>query len=373
VVRFASVASSYHFDALSPAQAHACSPGDAALSQYVAKVLVGGQPGSAFATTHHQLRGDRSPAMLSTSTGSSVMAEAMQRIPSSFQKAGSGAHSSGGSEESQRRSWTTEDAAWSPPPTLLQSNASTPKALLLKRSSGRSVRFAGFDDAVEEVEPGKDTTAGKLTSTPPWPSALWSGTAVSAVMPRKNTFIHFDADDKSPAVAKIRTSPEASLLWGGGGGGGAAAPPPPQPPRCSHPAPAESYESSPCSSACSDQDDDVTFVLGKRGAMDRWSIPTEESWGGQSAVRLSSVLAQKRAGHASAGSELHAWGRCLPCLMQCRYASGRCTEPCKFGHLCNRCHEDHGEDELQHIQCQMRRQRRRSGGGGRGGHRPEAS
>lgn len=67
---------------------------------------------------------------------------------------------------------------------------------------------------------------------------------------------------------------------------------------------------------------------------------------------------------ASLGSEGHAHGQCIPCLMQVRWQAGRCAEPCRFAELCGRCHEAHTEEELHRVQAAMRRLKRRGGAAG---------
>mmetsp|Transcript_53731 Transcript_53731/g.155002 ORF Transcript_53731/g.155002 Transcript_53731/m.155002 type:complete len:269 (+) Transcript_53731:95-901(+) len=64
---------------------------------------------------------------------------------------------------------------------------------------------------------------------------------------------------------------------------------------------------------------------------------------------------------ASLGSEGHAEGQCIPCLMQVRWRAGKNTEPCRFGEMCGRCHEPHTEEELHRVQARMRKLKRRGG------------
>lgn len=64
---------------------------------------------------------------------------------------------------------------------------------------------------------------------------------------------------------------------------------------------------------------------------------------------------------ASLGSEGHAEGQCIPCLMQVRWLAGKNSAPCRFGELCGRCHEAHTEEELHRVQAMMRKLKRRAG------------
>eukprot|EP00445_Apocalathium_hangoei_P078652 CAMPEP_0204196140 /NCGR_PEP_ID=MMETSP0361-20130328/63612_1 /ASSEMBLY_ACC=CAM_ASM_000343 /TAXON_ID=268821 /ORGANISM="Scrippsiella Hangoei, Strain SHTV-5" /LENGTH=148 /DNA_ID=CAMNT_0051157849 /DNA_START=69 /DNA_END=515 /DNA_ORIENTATION=+ len=81
----------------------------------------------------------------------------------------------------------------------------------------------------------------------------------------------------------------------------------------------------------------------------------------EAAVQLSDILTCQKAGLASVGAEGHDVCECVPCLMQVRWQAGRGAEPCKFGHLCGRCHEAHSEEELQKIQAKMRKQKKKHG------------
>lgn len=118
-----------------------------------------------------------------------------------------------------------------------------------------------------------------------------------------------------------------------------------------------------CGSADSSLSDDVgpggveDIVIVSRGeALNRggFSMQEEEATVAH-ACRLSELLACQRQSLPGLGSQLHSRGCCVPCLMQARFHAGKASEPCRFGALCNRCHEPHQEEELQRIQQQMRR------------------
>lgn len=124
-----------------------------------------------------------------------------------------------------------------------------------------------------------------------------------------------------------------------------------------------------CSDASEASAGTAQVVVWRGMGLDRNSFLPQEEMAGQEAMRFSTLLQCRRVDGQlyNIGAQLHDEGRCVPCLMQCRFVGNRCAEPCRFGLLCNRCHEPHTEEELQKIQAQMRRLRKSKGGGGAGG------
>lgn len=216
----------------------------------------------------------------------------------------------------------------------------------------------------------------RLEAQEPLPQVEVSQRRSPMVVPQKNTFIHFDSAQGSPAVAKIKTSPEVSL-WGFApdhADDGGASPAGSLSSRSSwHSADGPGF----AHPAAESDTDDVEILAWKGLGLDRCLfLPQQERGAGEDPLRLSRLLACRKAGLKNLGAQLHVRGRCVPCLMQCRWTAGRCQEPCRFGLLCNRCHEPHAEEELQRVQVQMRRLRKHSGtiprcgrGGGSGGAR----
>merc|ERR1712151_1207826 len=77
-------------------------------------------------------------------------------------------------------------------------------------------------------------------------------------------------------------------------------------------------------------------------------------------LKLSLALAAKRQGLSSIGGLGHAAGSCCPCLMDSWHRSGKSArEPCKWGLMCIRCHEDHDPREVAIFRRQRRREARR--------------
>lgn len=175
---------------------------------------------------------------------------------------------------------------------------------------------------------------------------------------QKYGFVHFDEGCQTPGVMKTRTMPAQVRRAGLGDSDDSSG---------------SEYETDSASSDGSWHSADSAAgtdflvcepcVIWKGEGLDRNAFLPQEEMDGQDRMRLSSLLACKLPDgrQANLGARVHALGRCVPCLMQCRFTSGRCKEPCRFGLLCNRCHEPHSEEELQKIQAQMRRLRKHKG------------
>jgi len=88
--------------------------------------------------------------------------------------------------------------------------------------------------------------------------------------------------------------------------------------------------------------------------------PQYEMHQSAASLKLSSVLEVKRRGLQSIGSLAHASGECCPCLMTSWYHEKKAIgEPCKFGLMCGRCHEEHDPKEVTAFRRQRRREARR--------------
>mmetsp|Transcript_126083 Transcript_126083/g.315064 ORF Transcript_126083/g.315064 Transcript_126083/m.315064 type:complete len:836 (-) Transcript_126083:93-2600(-) len=104
------------------------------------------------------------------------------------------------------------------------------------------------------------------------------------------------------------------------------------------------------------------IVIGEEPA-DRKSMdpdPELEQREAAAALKLSPVLEAKRQGLRSLGSLGHCAGSCCPCLMESWHRAGKSArEPCKWGFMCTRCHEDHDPQEVATFRRQRRRDARR--------------
>jgi len=68
------------------------------------------------------------------------------------------------------------------------------------------------------------------------------------------------------------------------------------------------------------------------------------SW--SSRISLDSRNLLTRANLGSLGSLAHVQGECCVCMFHDRYERGRFGQPCKYGFLCDRCHETHARPEI---------------------------
>lgn len=263
------------------------------------------------------------------------------------------------------------DSEWSPATALSR------KPSDLAPSSGASQTTSSEGDYASAppsftIRSSSGSLAGDWT--PNIPEAL-SELPPRLTVPAKNTFVHFDPEN-SPVMGALKTAPAvlgqddviivdhteeagdteeprelceepcgATLSPSSCGSWGSADSPL-----------APGAGSSPSSPGGSSS---TTFALWRGDGLDRVEVLPKDDVSGQDAVRLSSVLACKSQALASVGAQAHGAGRCVPCLMQVRWNTRRCGAPCRFGILCNRCHEPHTMDELERAQAQMRKQRRR--------------
>merc|ERR1711870_157434 len=83
--------------------------------------------------------------------------------------------------------------------------------------------------------------------------------------------------------------------------------------------------------------------------------------GPAAAVKLSETSALSSQGLHSMGALMHDQGRCCPCLMLTLHKTGVSfkREPCRFGLLCGRCHEDHDTKDIRELRAECRRRSRR--------------
>jgi len=192
------------------------------------------------------------------------------------------------------------------------------------------------------------------------------------MLQQRSTFSHFE-EESAPSMTPIRTDSDIFFLstfnetsWMHHTGDGEMSP-----------APSFAGSDYSCSSAdspiffgrtltgasCFEAEDEVDVILWRGQGLDRHEFAPPGEVTGQSCVRLSTTaLACRSSGVPNLGAQLHAQGRCVPCLMQSRWNAGKCKEECKFGLMCNRCHEPHCEEELQRIQNQMKKARKNRGG-----------
>mmetsp|Transcript_69324 Transcript_69324/g.174725 ORF Transcript_69324/g.174725 Transcript_69324/m.174725 type:complete len:247 (+) Transcript_69324:74-814(+) len=181
---------------------------------------------------------------------------------------------------------------------------------------------------------------------------------------QKNTFVHFE-DPKTPAAPPVHSAPDKTVFL---------APPcttmtesvqstdSVRPDLSSSVATFRTGLSSVQSSVGTMPSDTPGQVVVGNNPLNRMNVQQNANSALTGAVQLSDVVTAKRAGMASVGSDGHCSGRCVPCLMQVRWLAGKCDEPCKFGALCARCHEDHTEEELHQVQVQMRKEKKKHGG-----------
>lgn len=180
----------------------------------------------------------------------------------------------------------------------------------------------------------------------------------------KNTFIagEDDSDQGSlPLVRRAGSAPPGVRSYSFGGR--AAARRPRSMCRSSSVGSDRTYASSFASSACTLPGGvGARVVIGAEPA-DRKSMdpdPEPEQRGAAAVLKLSPALAAKRQGLRSMGGLGHAEGSCCPCLMESWRQSGKAgREPCKWGFLCGRCHEDHDPREVASFRRQRRRDARR--------------
>lgn len=190
----------------------------------------------------------------------------------------------------------------------------------------------------------------------------------AAAVQQKNTFVHFD-EPKSPTAPPTNSAPGNTVFLGSSSG------PPPQVLYAATPTAnltdgnVAKFPSSVMRGNSSGYitsvpsmpsvSENTQIILTKDTAtLDRMDAAAGDQ------VALGEVAAVVKSGLASLGSEGHASGQCIPCLMQVRWQAGKCAEPCRFGALCGRCHEPHTEEELQRIQAKMRKLKKKGGAAG---------
>jgi len=217
-----------------------------------------------------------------------------------------------------------------------------------------------------EVPSSSCTSVGDMT--PPGREVTSPDLSLCREIPAKSTFVHFDAES-SPMMGLASSAPAALEQE-------LSAPALPQLSRTAEADGADSGDTpwceslaslgssassssagSPCSATASPTASDILLWPGD--GLDRTLAAVGDA-AAQGVVRLSAILACKRAGLVSLGAQAHRVGRCVPCLMQVRWAERKYGEPCRFGFLCNRCHEPHDMEALERAQAQMRKHRRRS-------------
>lgn len=181
---------------------------------------------------------------------------------------------------------------------------------------------------------------------------------------QKYGFVHFDEGGSTPSgpgVRAIRTGP-AAVLGGRAGSDESSEYEDEEDDGTGSSSSDASWHSS-AGSAAGVEDLEAEVVIWRGDGLERDQFVPQDEMEGQDSMRLTCLLNCRTAEGklANLGARVHTEGRCVPCLMQCRYTAGRCKEPCRFGLLCNRCHENHSEEELQKIQAQMRRLRKHKG------------
>jgi len=122
---------------------------------------------------------------------------------------------------------------------------------------------------------------------------------------------------------------------------------------------ASSFVSSACTPALGFQ---PRIVIGGENP-DRQGMDPEEEYKQRETTQVVSVslaLQAKRAGLKSIGGLRHADGSCCMCLMESWHQAGKADrEPCKWGLMCGRCHEEHDPQEVAAFRRQRRRDARR--------------
>jgi len=119
----------------------------------------------------------------------------------------------------------------------------------------------------------------------------------------------------------------------------------------------QSYCESTCSAwqssaASAVSDDDIQITLGNR-VRDR-NLMTEGICEDRLPVaQLGPMLLARQDGLSSIGGKKHCTGDCYPCLMEAWYRNGKSPQPCKFGSLCGRCHENHSHADVRKLKRQM--------------------
>lgn len=201
----------------------------------------------------------------------------------------------------------------------------------------------GLRSSVKPVKSSKSIRKKKSKKRAQMPSPVHVQT--------KHGFVHFDEDGKTPLVGHSLTMPAAVMAGRADEESGS---------EYTDETDSSEGEYDDGESNISTEDADAELVVWRGIGLDRNSFLPQDEMEGQDAMRLSTLLCCRKADGqlANLGARMHALGRCVPCLMQCRFVGGRCKEPCRFGLLCNRCHEPHSEEELQKIQTQMRRLRK---------------